>query len=299
MPNRREFLQSAIASLACTPLLSQAQEREQKQVPVDINQTLQKIAQVLRTCPDVALVEEHFIDSPAKGLVHWSWMHYRYDIQNYEIPRLERVNKELLSAMQTARTIPHSGLDTLRMEGLIEGKVAQQIENYRNDLRTLIKLQITVPITFGLWLDIQPTQEIIDREMNVVDNLYKPILQTAGPDDNPKTSRFVCMSPLARLGAGYVFSMLHGTKLFPAEDSYIDSRAAMAEHSRLESVKSYWVLHQRNTHAVKLVRESDQDIENLLMGAGHRLRSYIEASNDQYKKKMSSLRVTVKSLKRM
>lgn len=285
MQNRREFLTSALAtgaSFAATRLFGQESEKPE----LGINDRLRKISASLQCSAELGDIKEHFVDSPTAALVQWRWVHFTRRILDRHLPTLEKANDEIYSSMQTVHAVEGTGLDALMLEGLVEDRWKTQIEEYREIHRYLIQRQFTTVIPFGIGQDIAPTEETVDRELNVAENLQRPVHQVVYPNGRPRT---VKASPLGRLGAGYMMHTQKGVALLPAEDPFIDAKAEWAEGWGTQEEFDRWVMTERDKHFVKLVQDSKRQITHLLVGANHDL------TNDT-PKDMSHMVITVKSV---
>lgn len=275
---------------AATQLLPQASAQEKEKI--DINSTLQNIANTLRAEPFLASVEEHLVPNPSIGLKQWRWWHFRPDLDEAQFPEVEKVNADLLPAMKTVHALPNSGLDMLLQEGFVTGRIQSQILDYRQTHRQVVELQNT--FTVPLAPDIRPSQETIEREMANSEHVTKSVYQFVFPNGK---ARQVKISPLARFGAGFILAHQNGVELFPAEDPAIDAQAERAEQSGDKDEYDKWVLRERDAHFIKIVRESKRHMMHLLVGASHDLTDDIAVSNDKNLEKISHLVVTVKSLR--
>lgn len=291
MLTRREWLATTVALSATAAFADDAAER----VGEDINATLRRIADVLDQCPVVARVDRHLEERPSGGLVQWRWAHFLHDLSDEQLRQTDRVNRELLVGMRAVKEVQGSGLDELLQEGLVDGK-DEYVAWLAKWHRELIQRQLTVTPAFSLGKDIPPKDEAVERALNDMKHLKRMTHQMQYP--NTGSPRSVRLSPIGKIGAGYVMSLQHGVKLVPAEDPEIDTKAAAVEakdpHRSTPEWKK-WVMTERNTHVVKLVRESRRPINHLLMGYDHDLRSDVQQSAVDGKP-LSHLVVTVSGL---
>ncbi len=290
MFSRRVFLQSAGAALACGTLPVLAEEAKSP----GINETLNIIAETLRKLKEVDEVTEHFVEGPAKGFVQWQWAHFRPELAEHHFAQTETVNANLLPAMEAAHALPHAGLDTLLHEGMVEGRIKDQLAEYARVQRELIRFRFTTVVPFGGVNDIPPSEDIVDRELNVRENLLKPLNQVVYPYGK---ARRVRLSPLARLGAGYILAGQKPVTLLSAEDPTLDAKAERAEQSGDAAEYQRWVMDERDKHFAKLVHESKARIVHLLVGYGHDLTDEVGALNKHHDARLSHLVVRVKGLR--
>ncbi|MBP9850356.1 MAG: hypothetical protein KBC47_01550 [Candidatus Peribacteraceae bacterium] len=287
MQNRREFLTSAVA-LGATLVAPRVLGQTRMTPALGINERLTKIAELLRRMPEIARVDDHLVDSPTNALVQWRWAHFRSDIDPTLYPDVERVNQELLTAMLSVYETEGNGLDELMVEGLVDGIIDTQIERSRRVQRQLITHLFTTHNLFGVQ-DRPPQPATVRRELNVEENLRRPVNQVIYPNNAPTQ---LLMSPLGRLGAGYILSTQKPVMLLPAEDPAIDAKAEWAEKYGTEAEYQKWVKDERDKHFVKLVRSSTRDIVHFIVGYGHELTDDIAAGGND----MSHLVITPKGV---
>lgn len=285
MQNRREFLTSALAAGACLAA-SRVRGQEPSKTELAINDRLKKISDALKGTAEISDITEHFVDSPAQALVQWRWFHFSRGMLERHLPTLEKANGEIYTSMQTVRALPDCGLDALMLEGLVEQRWEKQVEEFREIHRSLIERQFTTVIPFGVGQDIPPTKDTVDHELNVPENLLKPVHQIVYPRGR---ARSVKASPLGRLGAGYMMHSQKDVALLPAEDPQIDARAEWAEHWGTQEEYDRWIFTERDKHFIKLVQANKRQITHLLVGANHNL-------TDDTPKDMSHIVITVKSI---
>ncbi len=292
MQNRREFLQAAFGGVALAATGALGGEPEKK----GINDTLKAIAEKLRGVSEGAKIEERFVENPDTGLVQWRWMHFCRGLTKEQCPELERINEELLTGMQSVYELPESGLDHLMHEGLVEGRVADQMEGYRAIHRELIERKFTTVIPFGVGQDIAPSRERVDEELNVLRNMQSPVYQIVRFG---REQRQVRLSTLARLGAGYSLASQKKIELLAAEDPELDAKAEWAEQWGTKEEYEQHVMTARDAHFVKLVRQAKLRIVHLLVGAAHDLTDDIAGGKEEYGENISHLIVSTKGVTEM
>jgi len=290
MLDRRAFLQSAIGSglaLAAPALLAD----EPRKTDARINDTLRDIASRLQKIDVIERVEHHLVDEPETGLVQWRWLHFRDDLPLQEFDALEQVNGELLTAMESIAREKSNALDELLLEGLFEGKEEKQME-YADKLRKeMMAWQIGKPHPSGApYLRATPSDEELAKAIHADEYVRGKMGQTV--DTANGTMRVFSMSPLARLGAGYVLSVRQGVALRAAEDPVLDANAAAAERSGDPQEYKRCVFTERDRHFLECALGCRRKIVHFLVGAAHDLRDDIAAS----KTNVSHLVVTVKGV---
>ncbi len=264
---------------------------------IEVNTVLEKIADVLDTSLQVKEVKKYLVPGATVGAVQWLWVHYRPDIDDHKYPLVDRVNKELLFTMQPIAALPEAGLDALIVEGLIKGHVAEQIAEFQKTHRALIQEQFTRIDQYNLFEKIPPRDETVDREMHVLKNLLMPMHQIVY-DDFAEEHRTILVSPLGRLGAGYILSTTQCVDLQPAEDPYIYHMSGIAEKYGNSAFKRYWIIEKRNEHFVKCILESGRQMNHITTGDLHSLRDEVKKNNQKQERKISQLVVQVNGLQR-
>ncbi len=291
MQNRREFLQ-ALGGLALAGAVARGSEPE----PKDINDRLKLIAETLRGKLEGGKVEEHLVEKPTTGLVQWRWVHFCRSLEPRQWPLLEQVNTELLGGMQAVHGLPESGLDRLMHEGLVEGRVAEQVEGFRTIHRELITRKFTAHVPFGIGQEILPSKERVNEELNVPKNMEAPVSQIVYFGRERRQFR---VSTLARLGAGYSLGIHNKTELLAAEDPELDAKAEWAERWGTKEEYEEHVMRARDAHFLKLVVGSKAKIVHLLVGAAHDLRDDIATRHKEHGETISHLVVSTKGVTEM
>lgn len=290
MLNRREFLgitaASAIGAVAQDAPLFAA---EKSVVQQDINTTLQKIITLLRAEPTVAKVDEHLVDSPAKGLVQWQWAHFRPDIDMVHLPQVEEVNRQLVDPMQKVINMPGSGLHALFHEGFMDGKIKDVMSDYDSAHREMV---------FRHYRRLHPNHFRVQRFDRTIQTRMDSMRDMQWPRQQQEFTSPI--SPLTRFGVGYALARCNPSLRFlPAEDTDLDAKAAEIEKKYPEDSPEYrlHVLTNRNTEFVRRAAENPDAISHLLVGYNHRLQQAIAERHAKHPdKKLSYVVVWVKGI---
>jgi len=260
-----------------------------------INDTLRDISFRLRGLDVIDGVEEHLVDGPTVGLVQWRWVHFREDLSMQEFDALEQVNGELLTAMQGIAREKRYALDELLLEGLIKGKEAKQMEHADALRKKLMEWKAGKSVPSGApYQRTTPSDEELARAIHSDENLKGTMGQTV---DTPNgTMRVFSMSPLARLGAGYVLSVRQGVALRAAEDPVLDANAVAAERSGDPQEYKRCIFTERDRHFLECVLGCRRTIVHFLVGAAHDLRDDIGERMKKGDARVSHLVVTPKGV---
>jgi len=267
MWNRREFLGSTLAAgvaLGAVPALG-------GEKPVDINASLQSIVDTLRK-KQLAYALSHFVDTPKIGLVQWQWPHFKYDLPADAVYPSQSGNHELFGCMDEVRRLPAGHLDELMLEGLVQGKIDTQIQGWKLIHRELIQAILTKVNDGNV-----PSEEEITRACREESYQFENVRQAVPTYGEERSFN---ISPLARLGAGYMMHALRGTKLAVAEDPDIDAKAEKAELSPYDR-ENYErrIFTDRDRHFMKITMESRRKIVHFLVGYSHYLLDDIGVAN--------------------
>jgi len=293
MLSRRAFFSEA-AAIGATLLGAGSLRAEQPDVPaVFINDTLERIASVLKKEKLVADADLYLVDAPTKGIVQWRWAHYRPDVPRWCVPYVERTNRQLFHAMDRTRTIPGAQLDSLLHEGLIHGRGHLQFDKCMATQRELIRTLFTRPHPFVV-RDIPPSPETVEKELYVFENLDRPVFQNVYVNG---ARQGISMSPLTRLGAGHVLSVTRDVWLEETECPVLDAKAEQAERSGSEEEHRKWVMEARDAHFTEVIAACRRAIAHFLVGFGHDLTDDIENHNTlQNDNQMSHLVLTMQGV---
>jgi hypothetical protein len=287
---RRSFLKGlGAAALAEAALPSRKARGEDK----DINTILQEIRQELCVSPHVGTVSTHLVDHPDVGLVQWEWVHFDEWTEQKEIPLLEEVNKEIFLSMQAVRQMPDAGLDQLMHESFVKGGVQQTILEYVRIHRSLVAEQFKTRILFGP-RNLPASKETVDREMKVEKNIHVPVRQIIIP--HYRSAYYLTLSPLARLGPGYMLSRYNNMQLRASEDPAIFEEMLKAMYTEDREDDQKWIFDERNKYFASLARSYRGRIGHVLLGYEHDLRKDIEEGHCNGDKHVSHLVVRPKSL---
>lgn len=286
MPTRREFLRSATAGTSLCFAPSLAFPEEKKVVGAGINDTLGAIADLLKKQESVMRVESRLVEHPTVGLVQWRWIHFCEAVGIEQFDQLEEVNAKLVSMMKLVREQKGSGLDRLMHEGLVTGRVKEQLEDMRKVHRELIEKQCKNRAVKDADLE-----KMTDESLNKMERLLEPTTQIF--DTSRGTMRIFTMSPLARLGAGYILSTQSPLTLMDMEDPVIDRKAAEAEQSGSAYLYNKWVMTERDKHFLKLICKERGRVNHFMVGAAHDLTDDITREHENGTEKISHVVVTV------
>lgn len=291
MLDRREFLKLAVgaAALQLAPRLRASEKTNDS----TINEILKRISSTVRAKPLLATAEEHLVDSPDKGLIHWEWSHFRSDIDPKWFPQIEDVNADLLRLMNTTSDIPGCGLDSILQEGFIAGTTDVRIKDYQQIHRELLQDMLTVVVPFNLQ-HVTPSEHRIEEAMKDTEYLAKSTNQFVWSETHGL--RQIKISPLARFGAAYGLSTQRNVQLLAAEDPELDAKAAEAERSGSEEEYQQCVIEDRDRHIVKLARASNRRMVHVILGYGHDLTDDVQESNAEYPQKISQITITSKEI---
>lgn len=262
---------------------------------IDINDTLTNMACVLTASDHVENVELHLVDNPSVGFAQWRWAHFYTDLP-INVRQLEETNGHLLDAMTSVRQLPDAGLDVLLHEGMMVEIMHAQIKELRRTHREMIIAQLSGTELYGTESDNALESQVVDRATLDMQHLRTPVSHTFLTGDGRQTT--IDISPLARLGAGFIFSMLHNVQLEYAENMLLYREAEQAEKSGNERWIQRAVHKKRNDYFVYRARENGRPINHLPVGYNHDLHRAIRESNETFRKQMSYIVVTPKGLKK-
>lgn len=287
MHTRRSFLQSVVgaAALASLPRLGAAQEQTE-----DINCTLQRVSCLLHDQQLVVRTVFRPVPRPTKGLVQYRWAHYYpYAEEDEMMQPIQEANMQLVKVMRRVHAMPDAGFDALMHEGLVKGREQEMIECNQETHRELMRSMFAKQLPIEIIRIIPPSDDSVQKEMANEENLERETSYVEKLDDDYSIRMRV--SPLARLGAGYVL-WRDGVPLDAAEDPAIDDKAFLAFHGDDEAEFKKWVFEERDKNFVDFIDQSPRRITHLLLGANHDLTDDLANSEEQ----ISHLIVTVQGV---
>jgi hypothetical protein len=288
MHNRREFLfvvGAAALEVAARPVL---------RMESVVNDRLEIVADKLRQLAEIRSIDLHAVENANAGLIQWAWPHFHADGEDEEeYVTMELSNDELLSCLSAAHEIPEAGFTALAIEGIVAGREEHFFLDSLNLHRSLVREQLTEPSSLNLQRPHSSAQEI-DKEVIAMHRIREPVTQVAESSKH-KVHRTFVISPLARLGAGYFFSLQKDVGLLAGEDPVIYERSKEFEHASSDEEYHRWVILERNKHFVRIAREGRERMFHLLAGYKHDLKDAIKASNETYPRQISYMRVNVNS----
>jgi hypothetical protein len=282
----------AAAAELVFPSLTAEAEPEERELST-VNETLRKIAETIRGYSEIENVTLHEVEGAASGLVHWHWSHFYWEIEDEQVPFIEHVNEQLLSAMRKIMKVPEAAFSPLLQEGVVKGRHDEIITGMCALSRKFIVQQFQ---------ERSPSHKrsLHPHDIRRITQVMKDPTAVSWPlpytiktmdAEGKEESHTIHISALARVGAGYILNQTDSLALLPCEDADIDAEVEKAKRNRFTDPETYdrLVFQKRNPHFVKVAGEDKRPIKHMLLGRGHNLLPDIEQWNAQNPRRRISL----------